>query len=99
MTYETYNFLNETISEAEAEGIEKDYTDKSAELKIYLDEMLTVYSSLKTKLGATWTQLTPLMVALELKNNEYLTKNFVLLPDEVKTMISYDSLKSLGSSK
>lgn len=98
LSYDTYNFLNTTIAEAEAEAIEKDYSDKSAELKKYLDEMLSVYDSLKTKLGlSTWGEMTPLMVSLEMKNSEYITKNFVLLPDEIKAVMDFSAITNLGS--
>ena len=97
LSYETYKTLNITLAEAEAEAIERDYTDKSAELKTYLDKMSTVYGSLRTKLGVTWDELMPLMVAMEMKNSEYITKNFVLLPDEIKTVMDFHSLTDTGS--
>ena len=96
-SYEIYNALNITVAEAEAEGIQKDFTDKGVELNNYMGEMKTIYSSLKSQLGITWAEMMPLMVALEMKNNEYITKNFVLLPDEIKTMIGYNELTALGS--
>ena len=98
LSYTTYNTLNITIAEAEASAIEKDYTDKSVELKTYLDKMMTVYQALKTKLSATWAQIMPLMVSMEIKNSEYITKNFVMLPDEVKTVMDFSSLSALGSN-
>lgn len=97
LSYNTYNTLNITIAEAEAEAIEKDFTDKSTELKGYLDTMLTVYKSLKNKLSLSWDQMMPLMVALEMKNSEYITKNFVLLPDEIRAVMDFNSLTDLGS--
>ena len=97
LSYTTYNNLNITIAEAEATAIEKDYTDKSVELKTYLDKMMEVYDKLKTKLSVTWAQLMPLMVSMEIKNSEYITKNFVMLPDEVKTVMDFSSLTALGS--
>ena len=96
LSYTTYNNLNITIAEAEATAIEKDYTDKSVELKTYLDKMMEVYDKLKTKLSVTWAQLMPLMVSMEIKNSEYITKNFVMLPDEVKTVMDFSSLTALG---
>ena len=71
LTYETYKELNITLAKAEAQAIEKDYTDKSAELKNYLDSMKTVYEGLKTKLSVTWDEIMPLMIAMEMKNSEY----------------------------
>ena len=98
LSYNTYNTLNITIAEAEAEAIEKDYTDKSIELKSYLDEMSTVYGDLKTKLGiSTWAEMSPLMVSMEMKNSEYITKNFVLLPDEIKAVMDFSSMTEIGS--
>lgn len=98
LSFNTYNKLNITIAEAEAEAIEKDFTDKSSELKAYLDEMATVYDALKTKLGlSTWGELTPLMVSMEMKNSEYITKNFVLLPDEIKAVMDFSAMSALGS--
>lgn len=98
LSFDTYNKLNITIAEAEAEAIEKDFTDKSSELKAYLDEMVSVYDSLKTKLSvSTWAELTPLMVSMEMKNSEYITKNFVLLPDEIKAVMDFSAMTDLGS--
>lgn len=98
LSFDTYNKLNITIAEAEAEAIEKDFTDKSTELKAYLDEMVSVYDSLKTKLSvSTWAELTPLMVSMEMKNSEYITKNFVLLPDEIKAVMDFSAMTDLGS--
>jgi len=97
LSYDTYNSLNITIADAEAAAIEIDYTDKSNELKGYLDEMISVYESLKTKLSITLAQLMPLMISMEMKNSEYITKNFVLLPDEIQTVMDFSSLTPLGS--
>lgn len=96
-SYKVYNELNITLAKAEAEAIKKDYEDKGAELKNYLDEMVTAYDSLKTGLSATWTDMTSLMVAIELKNNEYLSKNFVLLPDQVTSIIDFTTMSNVGS--
>ena len=98
LSYNTYNRLNITIAGAEAEAMEKDYTDKSSELKGYFDEMANVYDSLKTTLGVTtWAEMMPLVVSMEMKNSEYITKNFVLLPDEIKAVMDFSKMTELGS--
>lgn len=97
-SYKVYNQLNTTLAIAEAEAIKKDYEDKGVELKNYLDEMITTYDNLKTNLSATWTQMAPLLVAIEIKNNEYLSKNFVLLPDQVTSILDFNSLTNSGSN-
>jgi hypothetical protein len=98
LSYTTYNKLNITIAEAEAEAMERDYTDKSTELKGYFDEMANVYDGLKTTLGvSTWAEMLPLVVSMEIKNSEYITKNFVLLPDEIKAVMDFSKMTELGS--
>ena len=98
LSYNTYNTLNVTIAEAEAEAMEKDYTDKSVELKEYFDEMARVYGGLKTSLGvSTWAEMLPLVVSMEIKNSEYITKNFVLMPDEIKAVMDFSKMTELGS--
>ena len=98
LSYNTYNRLNITIAGAEAEAMEKDYTDKSSELKGYFDEMANVYDSLKTTMGvSTWAEMMPLVVSMEMKNSEYITKNFVLLPDEIKAVMDFTKMTELGS--
>jgi hypothetical protein len=59
--------------------------------------MVIAFESLRTGLSATWTDMTSLMVAIELKNNEYLSKNFVLLPDQVTSILDFNNLSEIGS--
>lgn len=98
-SYKVYNELNITLAKAEAEAIKKDYEDKSSELKNYLNEMISAYDLLRSGLSETWANMTSLMVAIELKNNEYLSKNFVLLPDQVTSVIHFNTLSDLGSNQ
>lgn len=94
----TNNEIEVAKATAQAEGEERDYTDKGAELKKYIDKMFEVYEKLRVQLGTTWPDLLPLMVALELKNNEYLAKNFMMIPKEVRVMLEYHDLNNHGSN-
>lgn len=59
--------------------------------------MYEVYDKLRGNLGTTWNNIIPLVAALELKNNEYLSKNFMMIPKELRVMMEYQDLQSLGS--
>ena len=93
----TNNEIEVAKASAQADGDERDLTDKGTELKLYIDKMYEVYEKLRVSLGTTWTNLIPLIAALELKNNEYLSKNFMMIPKELRVMMEYQDLKALGS--
>ena len=90
--YSTYNQLNITIANAEADGIKRDYSDKSIELNSYLNEMITTYDSLRNSLGESWEQMNKLITAIEFKNNNYISKNLEIIPDSIKAIINFKNI-------
>lgn len=83
----TYNQINITKANATAIGIENDFILKSQALVYYLQNMTTAYNSIRTNLGLSWSQMFPLIYAIELKTATNLNKNITFVPRTVQRVM------------